>query len=72
MVKITSSNFSITQICQSGQCFRMNEMEAQGGQRVSLVAHGRYMEILQSGDDICFDCTQEEYDTLWKLSLIHI
>ena len=66
MVKITSSNFSITQICQSGQCFRMNEMEAQGGQRVSLVAHGRYMEILQSGDDICFDCTQEEYDTLWK------
>lgn len=41
-------------------------MDTENGQRVNLVAHGRYMEITQTGNEICLDCTQEEYDTLWK------
>lgn len=44
----------------------MNEIEDCDGQRVSLIAHGRYMEISQTGEDICFACTQEEYDDIWR------
>lgn len=64
MVTITNENFSISKICKSGQCFRMNEME--DGRTVSLIAHGRYMEVTQDENTICFDCSQEEYDSIWK------
>jgi len=67
MVQIENSNFSIQQICQSGQCFRMDELECcDGQQRVRLVANGRYLEISQAGNKICFDCTQKDYDSTWK------
>lgn len=67
MVWVRNSNFSIRQICQSGQCFRMDEaVESAGQQRVSLVANGRYLEVSQTGDRICFSCRQEEYDAVWK------
>ena len=70
MVNIKNSNFSIRQISQSGQCFRMNEIEIPAGNpsgwKVSLVARGKYIEINQSEDDICFECTQSDYDNIWK------
>lgn len=66
MVNIKSSNFSIDQICQSGQCFRMDELESIDEKKVSLIAYGKYLEISQLGDNIYFDCTQEEYENIWK------
>lgn len=42
----------------------MNEIE--NGRKVSLIAYGKYMEVIQNGNDICFDCSQEEYDNIWK------
>lgn len=70
MVDIKNSNFSIHQICQSGQCFRMNEIDNSTGNpsewKVSLVARGKYIEISQSENDIYFECTQTDYDTIWK------
>lgn len=66
MVKITNDNFSIVQICESGQCFRMRMLENTGTAVAALVAFGKYLEVSQSGNEICFDCTQDEYDSIWK------
>ncbi len=63
MLTIQNKNFSALQICMSGQCFRMEEC---GENRCCLVAQGKYLELFQQGDNILFDCTQEEYDSVWK------
>lgn len=63
MLTIQNKNFSVSQICMSGQCFRMKEC---GEDRYCLVAKGKYLELFQQGDNISFDCTQEEYDNIWK------
>lgn len=63
MVTIQSDNFSLAQICESGQCFRMTKYS---DDRYGLVAFGKYLEMVQTGNSICFDCTQEEFDTLWE------
>lgn len=63
MVMIQNGNFSVRQICMSGQCFRM---EMCGDNKYSLVAAGKYLEISQQGDRISFHCTQEEYDRIWS------
>ena len=66
MVRITNENFSIVQICRSGQCFRMEELADEKAGTVALVAFGKYLEVSQDGNEIIFDCTQEEYDSVWK------
>ena len=73
MVQIAKDNFSIGQICQSGQCFRLKKLEGaeetqerKGSERYALTAFGRYLEIEQKQKEIFFDCTQEEFESLWK------
>lgn len=63
MVVIQNKNFSLQQICESGQCFRMRQ---DSDTSFHLVASGQYLELVQRGDSVSFDCTQEEYDALWK------
>ena len=63
MITIQNKNFSVSQICMSGQCFRM---EACSENRYSLVAKGKYLELIQQDNEISLDCTQEEYNKLWK------
>ena len=63
MLTVKNKNFSALQICMSGQCFRMEKC---GENRYCLVAQGKYLELSQQGDSISFDCTQEEYDSIWK------
>ncbi len=64
MIKVNSRNFSIEQICRSGQCFRMTAVN--DTKRYSLVAFGKYLELSQDGDDIFLECTQEEFDDTWS------
>lgn len=66
MVVIQNDNFSVEQICLSGQCFRMNKVEDSEDNRYSVIAFGKYLEVYQMDNNIYFDCTQEEYDTVWK------
>lgn len=66
MVQITKEHFSIMQICMSGQCFRMNALEGEKTGTVGLVAFGKYLEVFQHGNEIWFDCTQADYDNIWK------
>ncbi|MDE6964779.1 MAG: 8-oxoguanine DNA glycosylase [Lachnospiraceae bacterium] len=63
MTILTKDNFSIKQICESGQCFRLERLD---GQRYSLVAFGKYLEIMQEGNQLSFDCEPEEFESLWR------
>ena len=56
-------NFSIAQICESGQCFRMEEM--QDG-RYRVIAGNRYLELEQQGNRVRFDCSEVEYQNFWR------
>ena len=71
MVRKTIENFSIYQICDSGQCFRMTPIHgetdpASGEIRMQVIAGDRYLEILQNGKECMFDCTEEEFEGFWK------
>lgn len=63
MVHKTIDNFDLAQICQSGQCFRMQEID---GGRYSLTAGAKYLKLWQQGKECFFDCEKEEYETFWK------
>lgn len=63
MIRKTIENFSLAQICDSGQCFRMVKRE---DNRYSVVAFGRYLEIEQDGKECVFHCDEKEFDELWK------
>ena len=68
MVTIENDCFSISQICESGQCFRLDPVSEN---IYELIAADRYLEIeIQRGEDgrekTVFSCTQEEYSRFWK------
>ena len=66
MIRIKNSNFSAEQICESGQCFRMRKA---GENKYTLIAHGKYLEILQekveSNSISSFMCSQDDFDKIW-------
>lgn len=63
MIKKVISNFSIEQICESGQCFRMRKLT---DGYVEVIAHGKYLIVSQNENEVTFDCSQEDYGTVWK------
>jgi N-glycosylase/DNA lyase len=61
---IQSNNFSLKQIADSGQCFRMNLVS---DNKYSLIAHRRAIELTQlTHDTIEINCSNEDYELLWK------
>ena len=56
-------NFNIAQICNSGQCFRMDQISEN---LYSVIAHEHYLEISQKGKDCIFSCEQVEFEEFWK------
>lgn len=63
MIKIAATDLSIRQISESGQCFRLKQLTEE---RYALVALGKYLEIEQTGSELSFFCTKEEYDAVWR------
>ena len=63
MVKQRIENFSIAQICDSGECFRMTPI---GETTYSVIASGRYLEVEQHGMVCVFSCDEEELEEFWK------
>ena len=63
MVKKTVSHFSLEQICDSGQCFRMEKL---GEERFLVLAGNRGLRIRQEGETLEFDCTEEEFLDFWE------
>lgn len=63
MIRKTISNFDLSQICASGQCFRMRET-APG---TYVIPSGeRLVRVMQNGEDCVFDCPEQEFDVYWK------
>ena len=63
MTEKTLNYFDISQICNSGQCFRMSQ---KGEDTYSVIAGERYLEIQQSGNQCTFYCDEAEYENYWK------
>lgn len=51
------------QICNSGQCFRMELLE-NGNYKV--IAGDKYLEVGQKGEDCTFFCQEADFDSFWK------
>ena len=63
MLKETIKHFSINQICDSGQCFRMKELDFG---EFEVIAKGKYLKVSQSGDEVLFKCNNDDYENIWK------
>ncbi len=59
-------DFSIEQIANSGQCFRLNRTDEKDTWK--LVAFGKILKIYQSpgSDNVSFDCTSSEFSNIWE------
>lgn len=67
MIEIKAGNFNVEQICQSGQCFRMKRLERDPADyRYCLIAGNRYLELFQQGETVFFDCSQQEFEHVWR------
>lgn len=63
MINKIISNFNISQICDSGQCFRMMPVSENV---YSIIAADRYLEIEQADKECIFSCEEEEFEEFWK------
>lgn len=76
MIKKTLPHFSLAQICQSGQCFRMYPLtpdirpsfipDPSAHNRYCVFAGHRYLELEQQGMDCSFYCEEQEFEDFWK------
>ncbi|WFR60045.1 DNA glycosylase [Anaerocolumna sp. AGMB13025] len=61
---LQSNNFNLKHIAESGQCFRMNEIR---DNRYSLIAFGKYLELVQIDEKrIGLTCSEEEFQEIWQ------
>ena len=58
MITVELDNFSLKEICQSGQCFRMYETEEN---TYELIAGDKYLKMVQEGSIINFYCSDMEF-----------
>lgn len=63
MISIQCKNFNLDQIANSGQCFRFFKVE----DKYNIVAFGKVLEVAQDNDTIYFNCSQEDFDTIWSM-----
>ncbi len=63
MVEIDNTCFQIGQICESGQCFRLDET---GEHTYEVTAGDRYLRIEAGQEKTRLLCGTEEYETFWK------
>ncbi|NLC18639.1 MAG: DNA glycosylase [Clostridiales bacterium] len=65
---IHNEYFSLRQIADSGQCFRMNRTDDMDGKEsYYLIAYGRYLRLTQLDENtVMLGCSEEEYHQLWK------
>src|SRR5574344_211734 len=64
MIKKELNNFSLQQIADSGQCFRMKMTDPS---HAVVIAHDRILEIHdnQSGS-FEFDCSEKDFNEIWS------
>lgn len=60
---ISKQEFDVKKIADSGQCFRLNQLEAG---RFQLTAFERCVELTERADDWALDCSGAEMNALWR------
>lgn len=60
---ISINNMDLKQICNSGQCFRWNEIT---DNEYELIAFDRYLKIKQNGNVFDFSCSIDEWNLIWS------
>ena len=63
MITVELDNFSLREICQSGQCFRMRETEEKN--TYELIAGDKYLKASQEGSIVNFFCSDMEFICYW-------
>ncbi|MGC4018468.1 MAG: DNA glycosylase [Muricomes sp.] len=63
MIEKTIEYFDISQICDSGQCFRMGKKDEN---TYFVIAGDKYVEVSQIGNQCTFRCAEEEFENFWK------
>jgi N-glycosylase/DNA lyase len=63
MITKKIANFNMAQICESGQCFRIKEIETD---TYSIISADRYLEVRQRSNACDFFCSEEEFEHFWK------
>lgn len=63
MIIKTIGNFDLAQICQSGQCFRMSEIDKN---TYAVISGKRYLEICREEEGWRFCCEESEFENFWK------
>ncbi len=65
MYEIALDSFSVSDIAESGQCFRMSPLNEEGTYK--LVAFGKYLKLVQKpGENVQFHCSEKEFNEVWK------
>lgn len=62
MLTIEMDHFDLGQICRSGQCFRMEEIEKD---RYRVIAGDKYLELTQEKGIVNFYCLEEDFLFFW-------
>lgn len=63
MIERVLADFDIDQIAGSGQCFRFHRL---GDKKYRLIAGNSLLDIEQSGQNVRFDCTEDEFNAVWR------
>ena len=63
MITVELDNFSLREICRSGQCFRMRETEEKN--TYELIAGDKYLKASQEGSIVNFFCSDMEFICYW-------
>ena len=63
MITVELDNFSLREICQSGQCFRMRETAEKN--TYELIAGDKYLKASQEGSIVNFFCSDMEFICYW-------
>ncbi len=61
-MKITINNMDLSQIADSGQCFRWKALKEDS---YEVIAFDRYLKIEQKGSDFTLSCNEEEWKDIW-------
>lgn len=67
MVTIEKENFSVSQICSSGQCFRLDPTD-ETEKIYELTAGDKYLkiEVPEEQGKVRLHCTEKEFEQFWK------
>lgn len=63
MIQKNIKDLDLGQIAQSGQCFRMFQVE---DHTYTITALDRHLQIRQEGEDFTFSCQEQELEEIWS------